>query len=55
MGRSVTWICVTVTSTLAGLVPTIWGASALSAQAILFGAAGAVAGVWLAARLSERL
>jgi hypothetical protein len=48
-------LCVLVGSTIGGLVPELWGASTFSLQAIAFGLAGALAGVWAGGRLNEQL
>ena len=55
MGRSVTGFCVLLGSTIGGFLPELWGSSGLSLQAILFGVAGGVGGVWVAARLNDQL
>jgi hypothetical protein len=52
MGRSVVWMCVLVASTIGGFVPELWGASSFSLQSLVFGAAGAFAGLWLGVRLN---
>jgi hypothetical protein len=46
------WICIGVGSTLGGLVPDLWGAGTLSGAGMLGALIGAVAGVWLAVKLS---
>ena len=53
MGRSVIGICALIGMTIGGFVPDLWGASGLSLAALVFSAAGGVAGVWVGARLSE--
>jgi hypothetical protein len=55
MDKRVLWMCIAVGSTLGGLIPQAWGASGFGLAAILGSAAGGVAGVWLAARLSGSL
>jgi outer membrane lipoprotein SlyB len=55
MGRSVMGLCVMAGSTVGGFLPELWGASGLSMQAIAFGIAGAVAGVWAGSRLNDQL
>jgi len=40
-------------SVVGGYVPVLWGASSFSLVSILFGALGAVAGVWVGVRISE--
>jgi len=53
MGRSVIGLCAGFGSVFGGYVPVLWGASGFSLVSILFGVAGAVAGVWLGVRLSD--
>ena len=55
MDKRVLWMCLLVGSTVGGLVPEAWGASAFGAASLLFSALGAIAGVWVAARISESL
>ena len=53
MGRGVIGMCALFGSFVGGYVPTLWGASSLGVESLLFGAIGGVAGVLLGARLSE--
>jgi len=53
MGRSVIGLCMAFGSVVGGYVPVLWGASSFSLVSILFGALGAVAGVWVGVRISE--
>jgi hypothetical protein len=53
MGRSVIGLCGGFGSIVGGYVPELWGASGFSLVAILFGLAGAVAGIWLGVRISD--
>ncbi len=53
MGRSVIALCVGFGSFVGGYLPTLWGASGLGLESLLFGAAGAVAGIWLGVRVSD--
>jgi uncharacterized membrane protein YeaQ/YmgE (transglycosylase-associated protein family) len=55
MDKRVLWLCVLVGSTVGGFVPETWGASGLGVASLVFGAIGAIAGVWVAARVSESL
>ena len=48
-------MCLAVGSTVGGLLPEAWGASAFGVSSLLLSALGAVAGVWAAARISETL
>ena len=47
-------MCALFGSVVGGYVPSIWGASSLGVESLLFGAAGGVAGVLLGARIAER-
>jgi uncharacterized membrane protein YeaQ/YmgE (transglycosylase-associated protein family) len=53
MGRSVIGLCAGFGATVGGYVPELWGAGSFSLASIVFGVAGAVAGVWLGVRLSD--
>ena len=53
MGRGVIGMCAVFGSFVGGYVPTIWGASSLGMESLLFGFIGGVAGVWLGIRVSE--
>jgi len=55
MDKRLLWICLTVGSTVGSFVPEVWGASALGAASLVFGAVGGVLGVLVAARLSAVL
>jgi hypothetical protein len=46
------WMCLTVGSTLGGLIPEAWGASGFGVVSIVGTVIGAIAGVWAAARIS---
>jgi hypothetical protein len=52
MDSRVTWIFVAVGSTVGGLLPVAWGASAFGLASLAFGCLGGIAGVWAAARLA---
>ena len=52
MGRSVIGLFAVVGGTVGSVVPALWGGSTLSLGSIVLGLVGAVAGVWLGARLS---
>jgi hypothetical protein len=47
------WIGLFIGSTLGGFVPSLWGASMLSASSILLGGAGGVIGVLLGYKYSS--
>ena len=54
MGRGVIGMCALFGSVVGGYVPVLlWGASSLGVQSMLFGAVGAVAGVFVGARISD--
>ena len=53
MGRSVIALCGGFGSVVGGYVPVLWGASSFSMVSFLFGAIGAVAGIWAGIRISE--
>jgi hypothetical protein len=53
MGRSVISVCALAGTTLGSLIPALWGGSSFSLASIVLGIAGAIAGVWLGARLSR--
>jgi hypothetical protein len=51
--RSTIGLCATGGMFVGGYVPVLWGASSFSLVSMLFAAGGAVAGVWLGARLQS--
>ncbi|MDX6485148.1 MAG: hypothetical protein QOF43_301 [Gaiellaceae bacterium] len=53
MGRSVIGLCAGFGGLVGGYVPELWGAGSFSLASFAFGAAGAIAGVWFGARMSE--
>ena len=55
MDKRVLWMCLLVGSTLGGMLPELWGASTWGLTSLVFGSAGAAAGVWVAARISDSL
>lgn len=50
--RRVIWIFVGVGMTVGGLLPELWGGSALGVASLGLGCLGGVAGLWLAVRLT---
>jgi uncharacterized membrane protein YeaQ/YmgE (transglycosylase-associated protein family) len=52
MEKRMLWMCLTVGSTLGGLIPEAWGASGFGVVSIVGSVIGAIAGVWAAARIS---
>ncbi|HEY5693316.1 MAG TPA: hypothetical protein VIR14_02315 [Gaiellaceae bacterium] len=51
MDRRVIWIFVGVGMTVGGLLPEVWGGSALGLASLALGTLGGVAGLWLAVKL----
>ena len=51
MDRRIVWIFVGVGMTLGGLLPEVWGGSALGVAALALASLGGVAALWLAVRL----
>jgi hypothetical protein len=52
MERSMVWLFVGVGMIAGGLVPVLWGGSALGLASLAFGSLGGVAGLWLAIKLT---
>jgi len=52
MDRRVVWLLVVVGTTLGGLAPEAWGASAFGLASLAFGCLGGLAGIRLAFRLA---
>ena len=50
--RRVVWIFVGVGMTVGGLLPQIWGGSALGVASLALGSLGGLAGLWLAVRVT---
>jgi hypothetical protein len=46
-------MCAAVGGIVGGYVPELWGAGSFSLSSLLFGAAGAMAGVWAGIRIAE--
>jgi hypothetical protein len=53
MGRSVIGLSGGFGMFVGGYVPVLWGASSFSIESFLFGAIGAIAGIWAGIRVSE--
>jgi hypothetical protein len=53
MGRGVIGMCVLFGGLVGGYVPTLWGASSLGVESLLFGAIGSVVGVFVGVRIAE--
>jgi len=41
-------------SILGSYIPALWGGSVLSISSIIFGAVGAIAGIWIGYKLAQR-
>jgi len=52
MDRRIVWLFVGVGMTVGGLVPELWGGSALGLASLAIGCLGGVAGLWFAAKLT---
>ena len=52
MDRRIVWLFVGVGMTVGGLLPEVWGGSALGVASLALGSLGGVAGLWLALRLA---
>jgi hypothetical protein len=51
MDRRVIWLFVGVGMTIGGLLPEVWGGSALGFASLVFGTAGGVVALWLCVKL----
>jgi hypothetical protein len=51
MDRRVVWILVGVGMALGGLLPDVWGGSALGVASLALASLGGLAGLWLALKL----
>jgi hypothetical protein len=52
MDRRIVWLFVGVGMVVGGLVPLVWGGSALGLASLAFGTLGGVAGLWVAAKVA---
>ena len=52
MDRRIVWLFVAVGSTVGGLLPEVWGASAFGVASLAFATLGGIAGIWAALRLT---
>ncbi|HZT94630.1 MAG TPA: hypothetical protein VE985_09155 [Gaiellaceae bacterium] len=52
MDRRVLWLFAAVGMTVGGLLPQLWGGSALGVASLALGTLGGVAGLWFAAKLT---
>ena len=51
--KSIVWIGSIVGSSLGGAIPLLWGDSAFSFSSIIFGVIGAIAGIYIAFKMSS--
>jgi len=50
--RRIIWLFVLVGSTVGGLLPEVWGASAFGGASLVFSLFGGLAGLWLGVRFA---
>ena len=53
MDRRIIWLFVLVGSTVGGLLPEAWGASAFGGASLVFCLVGSLAGLWFGVRLAR--
>ena len=53
MNKSLLFVMITIGSIIGGWIPSLWHAGEFSAWGLIFGAVGAVAGVFVAAWISN--
>ncbi len=53
MDKRVLWLCLAVGSTVGGMLPEAWGASAFGLASLVGSGVGGIAGVWAALRISQ--
>jgi hypothetical protein len=51
--KTYTWGGMMIGSTIGGLIPLIWGASALSMSSIIFSGIGAIAGIYAGYKFAQ--
>lgn len=51
--KALVWIGVTVGSVVGSFVPSLWGADMLSLSSLVFGAIGAIVGIYIGFKLSN--
>ncbi len=51
--KALIWVGVLVGSTIGSYVPALWGAGIFSFSSIVFGSLGAIAGIYIAFKLSN--
>lgn len=51
--KFITAVCTIVGSGVGSAIPLVWGASMLSPGSMIFGALGAIAGIWLGYKINN--
>ncbi len=51
--KQMIWLGLVVGSVVGGFIPSLWGAGVFSFSSIFLSAAGAIAGIWLAFKLTH--
>jgi hypothetical protein len=51
--KTLTWIGMIVGSTIGGLIPALWGAGMFSFSSIILSGVGAIAGIYIAFKISH--
>ena len=51
--RSSIWIGILIGSTIGGMIPALWGDGMLSYSSVFLSGVGALAGLWIAFKLSN--
>lgn len=51
--KFITGVCTIVGSGIGSAIPLIWGASMLSMSSMVFGALGAIAGIWVGFKINN--
>jgi len=51
--KAFVWVGMTIGSIIGGLIPTLWGADVFSLSPMIFGALGAIAGIYIGFKLSR--
>jgi hypothetical protein len=51
--RTFVWIGMTIGSFIGGSIPLLWGAGSFSISSLVFGSLGAIAGIYIAFKMSQ--
>jgi hypothetical protein len=51
--KTLVWMGIVIGGFLGGLIPSLWGAGALSVSGIVFSSLGALAGIWITFKLTH--